>query len=77
MLYVKKRIPVQAIQWYQPVFHPEVQVEAKTGCYFIWTIENQRLYLTEGCWIVGPGHKGEYWPVDNEVFAATYEEYHG
>lgn len=71
--YVKKAIPVTAIQWSQKKFHPLVEVELETGRCFIPTIENQRLYLTEGCWIVGPGAKGEYWPVDEQVFAMTYE----
>lgn len=76
MKYIKKPYPVDAIKWDRAVFHPQVQVEFDTGKCFLPTIENQRLYLTESCWIVGPGAKGEYWPVDNEVFEATYEQYH-
>lgn len=28
-------------------------------------------------YIVGPGAKGEYWPVEREIFEATYEEFSG
>lgn len=71
---MKKPHSVDAIKWNRTVFHPEVQIEPVTGKCFLPTLENQRLYLTEGCWIVGPGAKGEYWPVDNEVFEASYEQ---
>ena len=73
MYYRKKPIPVKAIQWFQKVFHPKVQVELETGRCFIETIENHRLYLVEGCWIVGPGARQEYWPVQDDIFMETYE----
>lgn len=27
-----------------------------------------------GVWIVGPGYSGEYWPVQDEIFQATYRK---
>lgn len=77
--YVKKPIPVTAIQWTdEGVIHPAIKkfttawdtVEVR---YYVSTIENQKLWLTPGCWIVGPGVRGEYWSVQDDVFKETYE----
>lgn len=88
-LYVKRPLPVTAQQWFVGVEHPRVKKDAfiavtedgfvrdqKPGTepYYLETLENQRLYLTEGCYIVGPGAGGEYWPVDEKIFEATYKE---
>lgn len=77
-VYVKKPIPVTAVQWFPGVEHPAVSQqmdECGNVQYFVSTLENQHLYLTPGCWIVGAGAAGEYWPVDEHIFAATYEMY--
>lgn len=76
MLYVKKPIPVRAIQWNGPQdnekclpavieHHDTDQIRTYEG----W------LNLIPGSYIVGPGPKGEYWPVECEIFEVTYEEY--
>ena len=88
-LYVKKAIPVQAIQWngpednekVMPAIVDKINVDRAGGelaigfdAYRIQTLEGW-LNLVPGSYIVGPGHKGEYWPVDREIFEATYQKY--
>jgi hypothetical protein len=38
------------------------------------TLEGAYLIQAAKHYIVGPGHKGEFWPVEREIFEATYEE---
>lgn len=77
-LYIKKPIPISAIQWNGPEDNDKVLAKIEKGFmddqYAIKTLEGW-LTLTPGCWIVGEGYKKEYWPVDDEIFKATYEEY--
>lgn len=88
-LYIKKPIPITAIQW----FGPEDNDKLPNGKIELWMYTNPNdcpklgpvryqlrtyegpLKLTPGCWIVGPGAKGEFWPIDEEIFRMTYEEY--
>ena len=74
MKYRKKPIEVDAVQWFSHGDHPAVHEYADNkGIYSgIKTIEGM-LRVTPGCWIVGPGAKGEYWPVQDDIFKATYE----
>lgn len=81
MLYVKKPIPVTAIQWngYQDNEKCKPAVITRSGSsgwsgFEIETLEGW-LKLVPGCYIVGPGYKGEFWPVEKEIFEATYVEY--
>jgi hypothetical protein len=77
MKYIKKAIPVTAIQWNGPEDNEKVlpaKITEGANLWLIHTLEGT-LHLIPGCWIVGPGYKGEYWPVDEEIFAQTYEEY--
>lgn len=37
----------------------------------IKTLENW-VDLKPGCWVVGPGAAGEYWPVQHAIFMRTY-----
>jgi hypothetical protein len=70
--YCKKRIPVNAIQWHKAGDHAAVVLN-ESGCPAIKTAEGW-LSVVQGCWIVGPGAAGEYWPVQDAIFRATYEE---
>jgi hypothetical protein len=80
--YRKKPIPVTATQWFKHGDHPEVTGydenwliagEDETPVNFgIHTLEGH-IKVTPGCWIVGPGYSGEYWPVQDDIFRATYE----
>ena len=78
--YIKKPIPVEAVQWFKDVKHSaifshsyvDVDEGRKYTNYYVKTLENSQLELKEGCWIVGPGARGEYWPVQDDIFKATY-----
>jgi hypothetical protein len=79
MKYVKKRIPIDAVQWFKEGDHHAVicnffDTEDGYKEYAIRTREGD-LAVTEGCWIVGPGAEGEYWPVQDSIFRATYEPF--
>lgn len=79
-LYRKKPIPVRAIQWNGPEDNKkcgpaEITRSGTPGWdgYQIKTYEGW-LNLIPGSYVVGPGAKNEYWPVDAEIFEATYEK---
>ena len=38
----------------------------------IETLEGD-MRVCPGTWVVGPGAKGEFWPVRDDIFQATYE----
>jgi hypothetical protein len=76
MKYRKKPIVVDAVQWFKDGDHPSVlrfnydfDGSFKYG---IQTLEGT-MWITPGCWIVGPGAQGEYWPVQDYIFKQTYE----
>lgn len=85
-MYVKKPISVRAIQWNGPddnnlfaddkiiiYSQPSKSMDLNApDDWFIRSIEAD-LRLTFGVWIVGPGARGEYWPVQDDIFKATYE----
>lgn len=84
-LFVKKPIPIPATQWFKYGDHPAVETippglsshsvppDADVSvCGYIKTLEGG-LIVTPGSWVVGPGAAGEFWPVQNEIFLATYE----
>ena len=79
-MYRKKPIPVRAVRWFGPeddaACRPAMITPSGDPSFTGYEIETLEgwLRLTPGCWIVGPGHKGEYWPVQADIFEATYEE---
>ena len=74
MKYRKKPIEVDAVQWFKHGDHPAVHEYADSrGIYSAIRTAEGMLRVTPGCWIVGPGAKGEYWPVQNDIFIETYE----
>ena len=92
-LYVKKPIPVGAVQITQEMVEaylfdkkplPKgVRCESSSiypakrliiDCrLYCSTVENDLLEVRVGNWIVGPGARGEFWPVQDDIFRATYE----
>lgn len=78
MKYRKKPITVDAVQWFNDGDHASVHRfvyeygEKDIVRFGIQTLEGT-MWVKPGDWIVGPGAKGEYWPVDNEIFQMTYE----
>jgi hypothetical protein len=76
-LYVKRPMPVEAVQWFKEGDHPKVWVsylDKDTYHGFIETPEGL-MKVVIGSWIVGPGYAGEYWSVKDDIFRNTYEEY--
>jgi hypothetical protein len=85
-LYVKKRIPVQAMQYsferssywenlYE--FTNYLVREGEGGEYFVFDyLHNTWVQFKVGDWIV-KGVRGEFYPVEEEVFAETYEKFEG
>jgi hypothetical protein len=84
--YKKKPMPVDAVQWFKDGDHPQVKgipsdhslrdasggnIWKKYG--FIETLEGGHV-VTPGDYIVGPGVRGEYWPVKADIFEKTYEQ---
>jgi len=93
MKYIKKPIPIEAVQLTQQMicdylferiplptgvhcggasYHKE-RGEVHKAELYCDTLENSRLKVEVGCWILGPGARGEYWPVQDDVFRETYE----
>jgi hypothetical protein len=82
MKYVKRPIPIEAVQW-QGKFGDPPQVKApgpehehlvrpKEPDAGVITTDHGDMAIRKGDWVLGPGAAGEYWPVANEVFAQTY-----
>lgn len=85
--YRKKPIVIEAVQWFHGVKVPgativeDAEVTAAGIAMYgftgkqkgiIRTLEGG-LTITAGDWVCGPGAAGEYWPVRNDIFLATYE----
>ena len=71
--YRKKPITVDAVQWFKHGDHPEVRTHPWRGdAGWIPTLEGS-MDVYPGSWIVGPGAEGEFWPVKDSIFKATYE----
>lgn len=71
----RKTALIEATQWFKPGDHPAVQwrdQEDAPPYACIETMEGE-LFVAPGTWIAGPGAKGEFWPIADEVFRATYE----
>jgi len=80
--YRKKPLPVSAFLWDGAVCYDHLPAGtihsvytaldgAAVGC--IETSEG-RVSIRQGThYIVGPGHGGEFWPVEKSIFEATYE----
>jgi len=80
-LYVKKPIPIEAIQWFKDGDHPEVKpvpekykgfnpvLDGATG--YIDTLEGDIHFVTAGDWIIR-GVRGEYYSCKPDIFAETY-----
>jgi hypothetical protein len=75
-MYIKKPIPVRAIQWNGPDDNEKVIPAGVYSDGFYWVVDSleAQLKLTPGCWIVGPGARGEYWPVQDDIFRETYQK---
>ena len=82
-LYVKKRIPVAAMQFNEGTttysdlydFANSLLKRDAGGEYFVFDyLHNTWVQFKDGDWIV-QGIRGEYYPVEESVFAETYEEY--
>lgn len=74
--YIKKPIAVRAIQWNGPEDNEKILPIIVYSVKEIWCIKTLEgwLNLTKGSYVVGPGLKGEYWPVDREIFEQTYQK---
>lgn len=83
MKYIKRAIPVEAVQWRTYGDHPAVEFPSDEYAHLrpcsglrnagiIRTLEGV-LVVSEGDWVLGPGPAGEYWPVRDDIFRATYE----
>ncbi len=73
MKYVKRPIPVDAVQWFDgdhPALSSGRDLRGNERM-FIATREG-RLAVTPGCWIMGPGVEGEYWAVQDSIFQKSY-----
>ena len=84
MKYVKRPIPIEAVQW-RGVYGDPPQVrrpDPGSGDLLphrdgqlargVITTDHGDLAILEGDWVLGPGPVGEYWPVAKEVFEKTY-----
>jgi hypothetical protein len=79
MKYVKRPIPIGAVQWQgrygdPPQVRPPESAAplSPDGQFGLITTDHGDLIIRKGDWVVGPGAVGEYWPVAAEVFARTY-----
>ena len=85
MMYRKKPVEVEAVQWFRHGDHPAVKRASPSP--FLSHILEQRvpiehlgvittlegnLYVRPGDWII-KGIQGEYYPCNPDVFQATYE----
>ena len=81
MKYVKRPIPIQAVQWHgkygdppqvKPPDDGDGHPQPPEGLLGIVTTDHGDLVIRKGDWVLGPGLIGEYWPVTKEVFEQTY-----
>jgi hypothetical protein len=83
MKYVKRPIPIEAVQWLGRYGDPPQVKPPGPGREHllprdgqlnsgIITTNHGDLVIREGDWVLGPGPVGEYWPVAKEVFEQTY-----
>ena len=73
--YTKIPIEIEAVQWFKDGDHHAVTslAEMREGKrkFFISTLEGD-MSVVSGCWII-TGIKGEHYPVQDEIFRATYK----
>lgn len=79
-----KPVEVEATKWLQMGDHPQVAPfgEASASCDHCHTAYGAHGYIIThegghivcpGDWVVGPGVRGEFWPVKPDAFAHKYE----
>jgi hypothetical protein len=72
----RKTALIEAVQWFKDGDHPAVKATYEmingNDLGVIETLEG-KLTVVPGTWVAGPGAKGEFWPIADEVFRATYE----
>lgn len=73
--FIKKPIPVEAVQWFKAGDHPAVQFSGKddTGreIHSISTLEG-RMMVSPGDWII-TGVEGEHYAIKPQIFAKSYD----
>ena len=72
----KKPVVIEAVQWFKLGDHPAVEAffthdPERVGYGWIKTLEGGHI-VTPGDWII-TGVKGEHYPCNPDIFAATYE----
>jgi hypothetical protein len=76
-LYVKRPIPIEAVQFHRLGDHPAVvaDLDGRKG-FAIKTLENTVTLheVTPGDWII-TGVQGEHYPCKPDIFALTYEPF--
>lgn len=83
-LYVKKPIPIKALQWFldtpweqieSMLDNPQctINFDSNEKCLLIGTLEGT-MKLTEGNYLIR-GIKGEVYPCDKEIFEQSYDLY--
>ena len=83
--YRKKPVVIDAEQFFydgprvRGVFYPDLSEDGRTwiGDAFVITIHDQRVYLQSGDWIVAEPDGEHYYPVKQDIFAASYEAVEG
>lgn len=61
-----------AVQWWEPDGDDDMVGDDEPAHAWIATMEGP-LHVVPGTWIAGPGAAGEFWPIADAVFRATYE----
>jgi hypothetical protein len=77
--FIKKPIPVDAVQFNRLGDHPSVfATDTSPTGFAIFTLEHTRVAheVTPGDWIL-TGVEGENWPVKDTIFRATYSAVEG
>lgn len=70
MMYRKKPVVIEAVQWFKDGDHPAVKLDENEG-HLISTLEGP-LRVAPGDWII-TGVKGEHYPCKPDIFEMTYE----
>lgn len=81
MKFRKKPVIVEAEQFFydqlpiKGVFYPRTTEDGRTylGDAFVITAHDQRVYLSDGDWILPEPDGEHYYPVKDDIFKATYE----
>ena len=73
MKYRRRPTIVDAEQWQPGKDIPGVQTDIDLGA-FVVTVHRQRVYLQPGDYVVQEPDGKHYYPVQDEIFEATYEK---